>query len=253
MSVYDAYVICTSPRSGSTLLCNILSKTGVSGNPGSWFHDPSVSEWLGYYNLTPDRSMPEREVLAEIFRAAIAKGRLATGIFGLRLQRHSFAYFRRKLAVLHPEYPGDAGRFQAAFGRTQFVHLTRRDKVEQAVSYVKAQQSGLWHAAPDGTELERLSPPRTPVYNAAEIRTRFEEMMAYDRGWEQWFMAEQINPLRITYETLSKDPLGTVRWLLDCLGLEGSAADGATPGIARLADDVNRDWVARFRADLGSS
>lgn len=66
------------------------------------------------------------------------------------------------------------------------MHLTRRDKVAQAVSYVKAQQTGLWHAAPDGTELERLSPPQEPAYDASEIRTRFEEVTAHDHSWERW-------------------------------------------------------------------
>ena len=153
MAKYDSYIICTSPRSGSTLLCKLLAATGVAGNPDSYFHRPSISDWLADLGLTRKRSVPERELLEAIFRAAIAKGTLGTGIFGLRLQRHSFDFFTEKLAVLYPEHSNDVERFQAAFGRTLFVHLTRRDKVAQAVSYVKAQQTGLWHAAPDGTEL----------------------------------------------------------------------------------------------------
>ncbi|MEL6981932.1 MAG: Stf0 family sulfotransferase, partial [Actinomycetota bacterium] len=39
------YVICTSPRSGSTLLCTLLASTGVAGNPDSWFHRPSLDDW----------------------------------------------------------------------------------------------------------------------------------------------------------------------------------------------------------------
>ena len=169
MATYDSYVICTSPRSGSTLLCKLLASSGVAGNPDSWFHSPSVSDWLGYYNLTPEPSLDERDLLELSFRSAIAEGTQGKGLFGLRMQHHSFAFFRQKLALLHPELPNDIERFRAAFGRTLFIHLTRQDKVEQAVSYVKANQSGLWHAAPDGTELERLSPPADPVYSAREI------------------------------------------------------------------------------------
>lgn len=246
---HDAYVICTSPRSGSTLLCKLLAATGVAGNPGSWFHESSVAEWLDDLGLAPDPSISERETLAKIVRAAVATGSLGTGIFGLRLQRHSFDFFMRKLAVLHPGMPGDAQRIRAAFGRTLFLHLTRRDKVEQAVSYVKAQQSGLWHVAPDGTELERLSLPHEPAYDADALRTRLEEMTGYDRDWERWFAAERISPLRITYEALSEDPIHALRRILDRLGLSPDHADGAEPGVAKLADRTSRDWVERFRAE----
>ena len=245
---YDSYIICTSPRSGSTLLCKLLAATSIAGNPDSYFHRSSISDWLADLGLTPKPSAPERELLEAIFRAAIARGTLDTGIFGLRLQRHSFDFFTEKLAVLHPELSNDIERFHAAFGRTLFVHLTRRDKVAQAVSYVKAQQTGLWHAAPDGTELERLSPPREAAYDASEIRSRLEEMIAYDHSWEHWFAALEIDPLRITYEELSEDPLETLRVVLDHLGLEREGADGVEPGVAKLADDISQDWAARFRS-----
>ena len=253
MAHYDSYVICTSPRSGSTLRCNLLAATGIAGKPESHFHDPSIADWLGYYDLTPDAALSEREVLAQIFRAAIAEGSGDTGLFGLRLQRHSFDFFTEKLAVLHAGLSSDVERFQAAFGPTLFIHLTRRDKVEQSVSYVKAQQSGLWHAAPDGTEIERLSPPQEPRYDAGEIRAKFDEVTAFDRDWEAWFESEKIDPLRITYEALSKDPLAALRQVLDRLGLDPAAASGVTPGVAKLADKTSREWAARFRAELDTS
>jgi trehalose 2-sulfotransferase len=248
---YDSYVICTSPRSGSTLLCKLLAATGVAGNPDSYFHRPSISAWVTTFGLTAEPSFPEREILAAVFRAAVAKGSLETGIFGLRLQGGSFDFFTKKLAVLYPGCSKDTERFQAAFGLTLFVHLTRRDKVQQAVSGVKAQQTGLWHAAPDGTELERSSPPQEPVYDADEIRARFDEVTAHDRNWNEWFAAEEIDPLRITYEELSKAPVDTVREMLRLLGLDSRAADGVEIGVAKLADDINRDWAARFRSEHG--
>lgn len=253
MARYDSYIICTSPRSGSTLLCKLLAATGVAGKPGSYFHEPSLSDWLSYFDLAQDPSAAERDVLAEIFRAAMAKGSLDTGMFGLRLQRHSFDFFTEKLAVLHPELSRDTQRLQAAFGRTLFIHLTRCDKVEQAVSHVKAEQSGLWHAAPDGTELERLSPPQKLVYDADEIRARYDELSAYDRDWEDWFGAEEITPLRLTYEALSEDPIESLCQTLDELGLERDAAAGVEPSVAKLADGISRDWVARFRSELGAA
>jgi len=249
MAKCDSYVICTSPRSGSTLLCKLLAQTGIAGNPDSYFHQPSISAWLDDLELTVDSSLPERDVLAAIFKAAIAEGSLDTGMFGVRLQRHSFDFFTEKLAVLHPGYASDVERLRAAFGPTSFIYLMREDKVEQAISLVKAQQTGLWHRAPDGTELERLAPPQEPTYDGDALRAQFDELTAYERDWESWFETENIEPLRLTYEGLSEAPKETLGKVLEHLGLDARAANGVTPDVAKLADGTNRDWAARFRAE----
>ncbi|MEO0819052.1 MAG: Stf0 family sulfotransferase [Pseudomonadota bacterium] len=252
MPPYDAYVICTAPRSGSTLLCKLLAATGVAGNPGSWFHEPSVEAWQARFGLSPAPGMAEQAVLASVFRAAIAKGSRGAGPFGLRLQRHSVDFFLGRLAALRPEIAGDAARIRAVFGKTRYIHLTRSDKLRQAVSYVKARQSGLWHAAPDGTELERLAPPREPAYDAAALMACFDEMTAYDRGWEGWFEREGIAPLRLSYDALAADPLAVLRATLTGLGLDPAAARGVVPAVAKLADSTNEAWAARLAADLAA-
>lgn len=252
MAAYTSYVICTSPRSGSTLLCKLLAATGVAGVPQSYFHMPSLAEWMADHDIAQQPAEPERDLLRRIFDAAMTAGRGGTGLFGLRLQRQSFAFFLEKLGVLHPGEANDADRFAAAFGRVLFIHLTRRDKVGQAVSFVKAQQTGLWHAAPDGTELERLSAPRDPVYDAAEIGTWHRRMTEYDRDWDAWFRREGVAPLRLTYEALAEDPQGILRTVLSGLGLDPDRANGVVPGVKRLSDAVSRDWAARFRAAAGA-
>ena len=250
---YESYVICTSPRSGSTLLCDLLSKTGIAGSPASYFHLPSVSEWVNNFNLTPEASEPERNVLDAIVRAVIAEGSLDTGMFGLRLQRQSFDYFIQKLAILHPGLSNDTQRFHKAFGRTAFLHLTRRDKLEQAVSYVRAEQTGLWHMAPDGTEVERLSPPQVPTYDRDRIGACFEEMKAYDREWERWFATEKIDPFRVQYESLSANPTKTLKNILDYLGLDCGATTDVESGVTKMADKTSQGWVARFRSEYDSA
>ena len=98
---------------------------------------------------------------------------------------------------------------------------------------------------------ERLAPPQEAVYNATEIRARVEEAAAHDRQWHGWFAASGIAPLAITYEALAADPLEALRVVLHHLGLGREAASGIAPGVAKLADDTNRDWVTRFRAEAG--
>ncbi|MCV0394717.1 MAG: Stf0 sulfotransferase family protein [Rhizobiaceae bacterium] len=247
-TTFDSYIICTSPRSGSTLLCDMLTATGLAGKPASYFFGISLEEWLEELDMAPAETTSERDVLEAVFAVALHKGRNGTGMFGLRMQAHGFAFFREKLAVLHPGNLSDRERLERAFGATLFVHLTRPDKLDQAVSYLKAQQTGLWHVAPDGSELERLAPQGEPRYDREAIRACVETMAAWDRDWNDWFVREGIEPLRISYDDLSADPVGTLREVLDRLGFDASAADCVTPGVGKLADGTNQDWVARFRA-----
>ena len=135
MAKFDSYVICTSPRSGSTLLCKMLTSTGAAGKPDSYFFGTSLEEWLDDLGIVPEETADEREILKAAFRAAYVKGRNGTGVFGLRMQRHSFEFFCEKLAILHPGRLIDRERFRQAFGSTLFLHLTRPDKIGQAVSY----------------------------------------------------------------------------------------------------------------------
>lgn len=142
MTLTPAYVLCTSPRSGSTLLCRLLAATGQAGAPESYFHNPSLEEWARDLGVAQDEAASERAVLQKIFAAAQKKGRAGTDVFGLRLQRGSFAFLIEKLKVIHPGLPNDVARFQAAFGQTLFIHLTRLDTLEQAISLAKATQTG---------------------------------------------------------------------------------------------------------------
>jgi len=250
---YRSYVICTSPRSGSTLLCRLLSATGRAGKPDSHFHEPSLASWLEDYELARENFATDLDTLRAVFDAARRRGTGGTGIFGLRLQRKSFDFFMQQAAILHPGPMTDRERFEAAFGPTLFIHLTRASKLDQAVSCVKAMQTGLWHRAPDGTEIERLSAPREPFYDAEAIASHVAEFTAFDAAWNAWFEREGLQPLRLTYDELSRDPTAVLASVLHALGLDPALARDVALPVARLADATNRDWKERFLAEQNGS
>lgn len=246
---YRSYVICTNPRSGSTLLCKLLAATGKAGNPQSYFHNPSVSDWLHDFGLASINVTQKRDVLRAIFDVAIERGTCNTNFFGLRLQGKSVDFLIQQMRELSHGYSGDLELFQSVFGTTLFIHLTRVNKLDQAISLVKANQTGLWHMAPDGTELERLSAPQEPAYNADDITKKMFEMKALDKKWDDLFEAEKIDLMRITYEELSADPTAVLAQILDHLGLDRKLAAGIVPATAKLADAVNRNWAKRYLAE----
>ena len=244
------YILCANPRSGSTLLCDLLGTAGA-GAPDSFFMENPGAEWEAAWGLPTPGTLPPAEEARAHLAAALRAGRGGTPVFGARLMRRDLPRLMAMLALAHSGLPTDRARIEAAFGPTLFIHLTRADRLAQAVSLIKAQQTGLWHIGPDGHEIERLSPPAPPVYDRERIATELARFTALDAAWTDWFAAQGIEPLRLDYDALARDPAATVTTLCSALGLPAPDPARLTPGVAPLADATSRDWIARFRAETG--
>jgi LPS sulfotransferase NodH len=246
-----SYIICATPRSGSTLLCGFLSAMQSMGAPDSFFMRDVDPVWVQAWGL-PARGDLDDGAYGRAFLAAVmAAGRGPSDVFGLRLMWDSLGDLQAMLAAVYPGLDDDHARLRAAFGEVVFVHLTRADKLAQAVSRVRAEQSGLWHIAPDGRELERLSPPVPPHYDRARIAAVLAKLERADAAWQRWFDAQAIQPLRLRYGDLAADPQAEVARICAAMGVAAPALGALRPEVAKLADAVNADWIARFRADLG--
>ena len=243
-----SYMICGTPRTGSTLLCGLLKAAGA-GDPHSFYRREDIAEWAEGWGL-PSGPQEEPQFRRAYLDAVLRAGRGGTPIFGMRLMQENLGELSAILDSLHPGLPDDRARLEHAFGRLTYLHLSRRDKLAQAVSLVKARQTGLWHVAPDGAEIERVAPPRDPRYDFAAIRREVVEMEAHDAAWEGWFRAHGIVPLRIGYETLAAEPARTLTQICAALGIAPPGEADMRPGVARLADATSLDWARRYREDL---
>lgn len=247
-----SYILCATPRTGSTLLCDLLTATGVCGAPDSFFMRDMDPHWLTQWGMPVQGRLDDPDYCASYLKAAIRVGRGGTDIFGLRLMHRNLSDLNAMIDTLHPGLATDRDRLAAAFGNVLYIHLRREDKLAQAVSLVKAEQTGLWHVAPDGTEVERLAPPAEPTYDFSRIAAKLAELEAHDAAWVNWFAQQGIDPLTVGYESLSENPAAQVNRICNALDVSAPAPVASTPGVAKMADAVSRDWMARFRAEAGS-
>ena len=206
----DGYIICGTPRTGSTLLCGLLASTKTAGDPHSFYRRQDKAEWAEEWKLPHPDTMSAHDFDVAYLQAAIRAGKGGTSIFGLRLMRENLDELSAILDRIYPSLPSDKARFEKAFGRVLYIHLSRENKLAQAVSLIKAEQTGLWHIAPDGTEIERVAPAQDPQYDFERIQRELAELEAYDAAWNTWFAEQGIIPLRIGYERLSSDPAATL-------------------------------------------
>jgi LPS sulfotransferase NodH len=150
---------------------------------------------------------------------------------------------------MFPGEANDAARFALAFGTPVYLHLQRADKLAQAISRVRALQTGLWHKSSDGSERERVAPPQPTAYDGAMIAKIVAELEDNEARWNDWFTAQGIEPLQLTYEELAADPRGTLARVLDALGLDPALAERAEVRTSRLADAESAEWMARSRTE----
>ena len=179
-----AVILCATPRSGSTLLCDLLTESGVAGRPASFYRQQSIAYYAEQFGVPPgEGSAFDRDYLAAVRQ----HGTDDTGTFSLRIMWSSVADLMARLAPLFPDWATDAARFERAFGAPLYVHLSRRNKVAQAVSRLKAEQTGLWHRAADGSERERTAPAQPAVYDGARLAAFVAEAVAATREREVAF------------------------------------------------------------------
>jgi LPS sulfotransferase NodH len=149
-----SYIIAATPRSGSTLLCDLLSGTGFAGQPHSYYRREDILDYARKWGVSSPNVIGDQAFERTYLEAVRRAGATQTGIFGLRLMWSSVGELSARLSAIHPDPLDDPARFELAFGKPLYIHLSRQDKVAQAVSLLKAKQSGLWHRAADGTERE---------------------------------------------------------------------------------------------------
>ncbi|HSZ40640.1 MAG TPA: Stf0 family sulfotransferase [Trebonia sp.] len=237
-----SYLICATPRTGSSLLCGLLDSAGVAGHPESWFRQQGEGEWAARWGIASpaDGSFG----YADYFRAAIAAGRTANGVFAARIMWGTMDEVTAHLAPLYPDQAGSAaGLLSAAFGPTRFVYLRRGDVVAQAVSLLRAEQTGVWTE----TARERQEPEAAPRFDFGEVRDLVRQIEEHNSAWENWFAAEGIRPYLVRYEELDADPVSITRGVLGYLGLTLPAGREITVRHKRLADELNAQWIEEYR------
>jgi LPS sulfotransferase NodH len=272
-----SYLICATPRSGSTLLCAALDDTGIAGHPEEHFEvlletgqprqprdyfqrsndpevwalldDPEFRDVLGEYGgrysehpaqRDPSWRPPEFERLRE---EALYKGTTANGVLGTKIM---WAYFRDFVRLARRTSAPDARPCEVPSAilpnLQRFVWMHRRDTTRQAVSLWKALQTQQWRRDSDedvGGQGLRFS------YAAVDhLKLRIDE---HNTAWQDFFDGCGVEPMEVVYEEFVEDYEGTVLWLLEGIGVPIPENFALTePKMRRQADELSEEWARLY-------
>lgn len=213
-------IILSMPRSGSSWLASLTNGTGTMG---------VADELLDFGHLTPPKGAKGRPALNEkTLHAASTKN----GHFAVKI-------FPRQLLQVIDEYEFDFIRRSVREHNTKVVLLARDDRKAQAVSLVRAMQTGQWHAGQTAS--------KTPHYNFGALAQAYFHIC---RGYDFWrsYLALQGFPAQsFTYEKLVKNPMPYLETV--AAHFDEPVPSPTSPNEIQR-DPQSADWRARFEADI---
>jgi LPS sulfotransferase NodH len=280
-----SYLVCATPRSGSTLVCQTLKRSGVAGNPEEYFEallrsgrprrpeeyfvgvdDPSIFDHLGERGIgddPPQRSpLWSRAAYDRYLEWAMEVGTTDNGMFGAKLM---WGYFGDFISLLRniPDYSDLplAKLLPSVFPDLTFVRVVRANKIRQAVSLWKAVQTASWRQesapaanAADATE-GGAAPPYKEFLHEHRPRLRFhyraiahllDRLLVEESSWDAFFEHAGIRPVLVLYENFAADPTTSAKHVLERLGLEAPEGLRLEERMRTQSDGINDDWVRRF-------
>ncbi len=258
---HTSYLICTTPRSGSTLLCEALKNTGLAGQPEEYFFFTSQAFWKELWGTSSD---------ADYVARAIKEGTTSNGVFGAKMMWRHVDTFVGQLRTIPGYERLSAPEFlSTVFPNLRYIFMTRSDKVRQAVSLWKACQTNIW-AVMDKTSPDRISlsnrsflghHPLTWMYRqpfTGELHFDFEsidasvrEIESQEVAWQKYFAENGITPFTVVYEDLVAAYEQTAIQILKELAIPVPESLKVLPcRLKQQADALSEEWVQRYYEEL---
>lgn len=224
-NVAVGYVICITPRSGSTFLTHLLRENRFYGFPNEWFNFDAIGEVIsenGIVNFD--------QYLTYIWKNYSSE----TGIFGVELSYPQFA-------SLHEIAP-----LENVIGENfKWFYLVRENIVAQAISLYIAEFTGYFHSC-----MEK-SGDITPVYNTEKIMNNINMLVNQEAAFERLFKARKVTPVRISYESMMMDKCATIALFRNALGVGSDAEIVDSEVIKKISGDLNVEFEEKFRREEG--
>jgi LPS sulfotransferase NodH len=222
-----SYVIATSPRSGSNLLCEALGQTGIAGKP--------AEIGLKFRGDVP---------FDEYVRARVRACTTDNGVSGVKL---FWSQLRLWLPECHP-ISDNEGLLERFFPGAKYIQLVRRDRRGQAISLYRAIASNEWRRVSGVVSPQQTQPE--PDFDGQVIRHLEHRLRLQEAGWCESFRRRSIVPLVLEYESLVSHRSAEVARVLDFLGQDPAAVNGiAEPRLLPQADSKTAAWRRRLDAE----
>jgi len=265
MQPHTCYLVCATPRSGSTFLCDILTTTEIAGRPKEYFQ-PRIVRPQDYFKTeegTDARVLlagfwPESEPVeptgwdgstyADYLAKVLEDGTTPNGVFGAKVMWSYLDAFITHLRRI-PQYKGLTvpDLLSTVFPNLHYIWVRRQEKLRQAVSLWKAIQTWTWKAdQPPQGEVSSLV--REPIFHYEAIDYLLQQLLVQEKAWQQYFNENGINPFTVVYEQWTLSYRAEVFSILQYLSIPiPEDLVVAETRMQRQADTLSEEWVQQYQ------
>lgn len=242
-----------APRTGSSFLSEALKATGLAGIPEEYYNADTIEALLETHSC--------KDVTA-LHAKILESGTTSNGVFGTQVSTGGALDLLIESLGDLPEGSGKpeeakqriVEHIHASFPNLTYIHLTRRNKVRQAVSWWKAVQTNQWVLRQEDSKASN----KGLEYNYAAIDTLVQQAVMRESGWQAFYDTvarygtvaryekAACNPIVVVYEDLISNFESTMRNVLDGLNLNHVSIPKEVPAIRKQADDLSEEWVYRY-------
>ena len=212
------WALCADARSGSTWLSQLAESTQLLGFPDEYLLH--WEQWCVRLGLSAATALDE-------YLSCLVRHRATpNGVFGIKGSLAQLEAFFRF-------FPG-----------APCVWLTRENKLEQAVSWQRANDGGLWHRT------ESTAAPNPVPISVERILGFYDEILRREALWREFFRTCPVPPLELTYESVCRDPLAAVRAIAEYVGVAANAIEQVSSPLQIVRDHDTAEWVRRAEQAL---
>lgn len=194
------YCIFMVPRSGSTLLTELLASTRQLGFPGESFVPDVIRTF----------SLAFSDVFSSYEEFLLTRHRSENGVYGIEIESERF--------VQEPE-------FFANVKDWRHVYIWRENVLAQAISYQISIDTGVWH--------NFSGSPQDEKFRYISRRTLIEKvnfLLGVERFFLNLFRDQNISPYKLSYEDLVSDPIGHAHRIAEHIGIDASSLNIVNQG-----------------------
>lgn len=227
------YVIASTPRCGSNFLQRALWRSQRAGAPEEYLTSSYIQDFNERAGADWATSAPGED-RASYIEFLWQHRSSPNGVFGLKLHgSHLSAAIDEHGNLLRP------------LQGSKWLWIRRRNQIAQAVSYLRADQTGIWIV--DGEWLPTRAPLGEPTYDYCDIEARLQQVASEEVAWNSFFAAERLDVHVVWYEDLGEMYSAELSEVFTFLGISPSGSF-PPPGISRQADETNELWERAFRS-----
>jgi trehalose 2-sulfotransferase len=238
-------VICTLPRSGSYMLCDGLTQTEKLGYAAEYY---SAAHRLFYERLVGKDKAQNYDI---VFDYIMRMGTTPNGVFAVKVLFHQLVTLRENFdrCSFYPDI-APLQLLDRLLPNPCYLHLIRRDKLRQAISYHRAISSGVWwrfDASQTRAEATR------PEFNQRAIAHWLHTMTVWEKGWAEMLRHVRGPVLTLYYDDVVADYAGAMRKVHELVGIPPDPGiDAIRPALRKQSDGTTEDWVRRFN-EIGTA